>query len=67
MGNTAAAELSVVSLYLMIKMSLGFKGFSDEWEKGKHRIYCTFLHHPENKVMLNHTARTKISRSSSKD
>lgn len=65
LGNTAATELSVVSLYLTMEISLGFKGFSDEREKGKHGIYCTLLHHPEDKV--SHIVRTKISRSSSKD
>lgn len=67
LGNTAAAELSGVSPYLQEQMSLCFKGFSDEWGKGKHRIYHAFLHHPEDKVMLNHTVRTKISRLSAKD
>lgn len=67
MGNTAATELSVVSLYLTMEISLGFKGFSDEREKGKHGIYCTLLHHPEDKIMLSHIVRTKISRLSSKD
>lgn len=68
LGNTAAAaELSGMSLYLREQMSPCFKGFSDEWGEGKHRIYCTSLHHPEDKVMLNHTVRTKVSRLSNKD
>lgn len=67
LGNIAVSVLSDVSFYLREQMSPCFKGFSDEWGKGKHRIYHTFLIHPEDKVMLNHIVRTKISRFSNND
>lgn len=60
-ANAAAAQPSGVNRYQREQTSPCFKGFSDEWAKGKHRIYSTLLHHPEDEVILNHTVRTTVS------